>query len=578
MERPPHYARVRALLDALDAPVVQLWGWAGTGKRAILQALLEDQPGAEYLPAAWLAAPDKLEQRLRRRIGRRPALLVCEGDRVPHGLAPVASWLRPGQRLLVAGERRIEVPGGSIATPPESLLLRADEIRKLWRGAAGRLLTGADAERLLERSDGWLYPLSMWARDPSTASGRFGGDDRALWEPLADFLRERVLTTLTADEEALLLELAARVPVPWETFLSGEDSARRETTLRGMLERMALPRRCAQGRLLLPAPLTAFLAVEATLRRAGLPARVGEERSAASTLDGAAAPRGDPRGNRVAVASGLTARGSLPGAAEIEERDRHPAAADVRITLLGMPRVERCDSSGRMTPVAWSFKRPLRILAYLASAPDLQASREEIVSILWPDASEDVIRRNLHPAVSWLRRSVWPGSAHGAVVLLRDGVYSLDPALRWEVDVRSFLERVEEGAGHLARNRAEEAERSWEAAWRLYHGAFLQGWSDRWILAQRDELQLRFTDLLRRLGDLKARLGRLTEAEDAYRTLLLEDPLEEGVHVSIMRIYAARGRRDLVNRQYQRLRHVLLHELGVEPSPPTLDAFNDLML
>ncbi len=180
-------------------------------------------------------------------------------------------------------------------------------------------------------------------------------------------------------------------------------------------------------------------------------------------------------------------------------------AADVRIGLLGVPRVERRDASGALVPVAWSFKRPLRILAYLASAPDLQASREEIVSILWPESSEDAIRRNLHPAVSWLRRSVWPGRrSPAACVLLRDGVYSLDPTLHWEVDVRLFLERIEDGARHLARGRAEEAEASWEAAWRLYQGAFLQGWSERWVLAQRDELQLRFTDLLRRLGDLKA--------------------------------------------------------------------------
>ena len=83
--------------------------------------------------------------------------------------------------------------------------------------------------------------------------------------------------------------------------------------------------------------------------------------------------------------------------------ERDPVIADVRIGLLGVPRVER-RVEGAMVPVAWSFKRPLRILAYLASAPDLQASREEIVSILWPESSEEAVRRNLHPAVSWLRR------------------------------------------------------------------------------------------------------------------------------------------------------------------------------
>ena len=47
-------------------------------------------------------------------------------------------------------------------------------------------------------------------------------------------------------------------------------------------------------------------------------------------------------------------------------------------------------------------------------------------------------------------------------MLLRDGVYSLDPTLHWEVDVRLFLERIEDGARHLARGRVEEAEASWE--------------------------------------------------------------------------------------------------------------------
>jgi DNA-binding SARP family transcriptional activator len=558
--RPPHYARVRALLGALDAPVVQLWGWPGTAKRAILRGLLEDEPEAVYLPAAWLAAPERLEERLGRKVGRRPALLVGE-DRDgpwriaadPAGLATVAALLGPGQRLLVAAERRLALGDGSVATPPDQLLLRCDEIRVLWRAACGRELTRASSERLRDHSDGWPLLLELWARDPAIASGPFDDDERPPLTPIAGLLRERVMAALTADEEEVLCALAERGPagVPWQLFVAAGDRRRRESTLRSLIDRWALPI-VESGHLRLPAALAALLATER------------------ATVLAASAPNGESAGSPPAIAAS--------GLVHELRREERSDAVDVRIGLLGVPRVERRDTSGRLVPVSWSFKRPLRILAYLASAPDLQASREEIVSILWPDASEDTVRRNLHPAVSWLRRSVWPGNGPGGVVLLRDGVYSLDPSLRWEVDVRSFFERIEEGGRHLARGPMEEAVASWEAAWRLYQGPFLQGWSDRWVLAQRDELQLRFTDLLRRLGDLKARLGQLTDAEDAYRTLLLEDPLEEGVHVSIMRIYAARGRRDLVNRQYQRLRSVLLQELGVEPSPPTLDAFNELMM
>jgi DNA-binding SARP family transcriptional activator len=45
----------------------------------------------------------------------------------------------------------------------------------------------------------------------------------------------------------------------------------------------------------------------------------------------------------------------------------------------------------------------------------------------------------------------------------------------------------------------------------------------------------------------------------------------------MMQVYAARGRRDLLNRQYGRLRQVLLSELGVEPSAATLEVYNSLL-
>jgi DNA-binding SARP family transcriptional activator len=534
-ERPPHYARVRALLGALDAPVVQLWGWPGTGKRAILRGILDDEPGAEYLPPTWLTSPLGLERRLDQRFGFRAALLVSPDAVDQEALALATTLLRPGQRLLVGGERRLDLGRGAQVTGPEQLLLRPDEIAALWLVSCGRALTTQESALLHQRSDGWYLPLALWARDPATANGPFDDDDRFDSAPFAGFLRERVLAALVPDELEVVRQLAGHGDISWRSFFETDDRRRCEPTLRSLIEWLGMPR-VEDERIRLPRLLVDLLRAEASTRS-----------------DGAA----------VAAAA--------PG-----PRNGTP---DVRIALLGGARVERRDAdSDRLVEVGWTFKRPLRILAYLASAPDLQASREEIVSILWPEASEEAIQRNLHPAVSWLRRTVWPGCEPGGVVLLRDGVYSLDPSLRWEVDVRSFLERIEEGARHEARGRVEAAEASWEAAWRLYQGAFLQGWSDRWILAQRDELQLRFTDLLRRLGDLKARLGRLTDAEDAYRTLLLEDPLEEGVHVSIMRIYAVRGRLDLVNRQYQRLRQVLLQELGVEPSPPTVDVFNDLML
>ena len=64
---------------------------------------------------------------------------------------------------------------------------------------------------------------------------------------------------------------------------------------------------------------------------------------------------------------------------------------------------------------------------------------------------------------------------------------------------------------------------------------------------------------------------------DAYRSVLLEDPLQERVHLAVMRLYASQGRRDLVRRQYDRLCTLLLEELGVEPMPQTTREYHRLM-
>ena len=105
----------------------------------------------------------------------------------------------------------------------------------------------------------------------------------------------------------------------------------------------------------------------------------------------------------------------------------------------------------------------------------------------------------------------------------------------------------------------------------------LQGYDDAWITTRREQLQRLYLNLLRELGGLYSDLDRLVDAEDAYRSLLAEDPLQEAVYVSIMRIYSRRGRRDLVRRQYERLCSILLEELGVEPMPATSDEYHQLM-
>src|SRR5207244_3231320 len=51
--------------------------------------------------------------------------------------------------------------------------------------------------------------------------------------------------------------------------------------------------------------------------------------------------------------------------------------------------------------------------------------------------------------------------------------------------------------------------------------------------------------------------------------LLSLDPLQENVHRTLMRLYAARGRHDAALAQYERCRRELSDQLGVQPESQT---------
>jgi DNA-binding SARP family transcriptional activator len=230
-------------------------------------------------------------------------------------------------------------------------------------------------------------------------------------------------------------------------------------------------------------------------------------------------------------------------------------------------------------PIECRLRRSFQILAYLASAPGLEAGREELIEAIWPTDGEQTIDRNFHPTLSHLRRSLEGGrnKEEPPSLLFRSGVYRLNPEYDWEVDILDLSRRIDEGKAAQARGDLPAAADLWRGAWSLYRGPFLQGHYEAWVVARREVYQKTYLEVLRDLGDLYQRLGRAEEAVDAYRAVLIEDPLQERVHVSLMQLYSGQGRRDMVRRQYDRLCSMLLDELGVEPLPATTREYHRLM-
>jgi DNA-binding SARP family transcriptional activator len=530
----PQAERLVARLRALETPLVQVWGWPGSGKSALLAAFLDSQGtsaiGLSLGDFAEGAEGEGLRERIETAHAAGIRWLVVAGD-PGESVSEAARWLRPGQRLVFAGERRRRDPALEVALlPPQELLLEAREVAALWQLLTGSAPSPVTARRLQEASDGWYRPLRL-AIDATGGAGLEVATPELLLEipPVRFFLRHEVLDGFAAEELESLLTVPAERP--------GGDE--RETRMAwALLESRGLWLEGAQ-RDRIPRLLAAGLQIERQRREA----RAGRSRSAV--------------------------------AAPVWTSDQRPAFL---LSLLGSPAARRRGPEGE-TVVECRLKRSFQVLAYLASSPRLEATRDEVVEAIWPTDGEQTIERNFHPTLSHLRRALEGGRSKDEPpsLLLRAGVYRLNPEYDWEVDVLDLVRRVEEGKAAQERGDLLAAADLWRGAWSLYRGPFLQGHYEAWVAARREIYQKSYLEMLRELGDVYQRLGRVEEAVDAYRSVLVEDPLQEKVHVSLMQLYAGQGRRDMVRRQYDRLCTMLHEELSVAPMPQTTREYHRLM-
>jgi DNA-binding SARP family transcriptional activator len=554
--QPPHLARLLRRLRALDAPLIEVWGWPGSGRSALLGAILAAEgAGAAGVALGELAHEGELRHALAAARGagaRWFVASVCPEDRVAHA----ARWLLPGERLIFATDRRVRPPAGLACSvlSPQELLLDLQETATLWY-----LLTGTAPEpaaSLRAATDGWYRPLRL-ALEATGGGGLAGAGPEALLEipAVRSFLRHEVIEALAPKERETLLAVPPE-PAAWTE----------PAPLRELVDALGLWVEGPEGDRP-PRLLAAYLERAARRRRSTLAVRT--TRGRAATADPSAEP---PDGAADEPVEGAEDRRRRPPDAECGERPVY------RLGLLGEPFV-RQQAAGGSRDLGWRLRRSFQILAFLASSPGLQAGREDLIEAVWPREGERTIDRNFHPTLSHLRRAL-EGDRRGDVpppLLFRGGVYRLNPEIAWEVDLLEFRERLERGRTAAESGEPASAAPEWEGAWKLYRGPFLQGYYDAWVNERRESCQRLYLDLLRDLGDLYVRLARVADAMDAYRAVLIEDPLQERIHVAVMRLYAGQGRRELVRRQYDRLCALLLDELGISPLGDTTEEYHRLM-
>jgi DNA-binding SARP family transcriptional activator len=116
-----------------------------------------------------------------------------------------------------------------------------------------------------------------------------------------------------------------------------------------------------------------------------------------------------------------------------------------------------------------------------------------------------------------------------------------------------------------------------EAALELYRGDLLPGlpYAD-WVQAERERLRDTYHRILLGKGMLALHEDRATEAAEAARAILADDPLHEEGQRLLMPALAAQGEWDALARGYALFARRFVREMGTLPGPETAALYRDL--
>ncbi len=244
--------------------------------------------------------------------------------------------------------------------------------------------------------------------------------------------------------------------------------------------------------------------------------------------------------------------------------------SELNLNLLGTPMLLVDNQPVPLSP------RTALLCAYLALSPPGGRLRSTVAAQFFADCPVEAARRRLNTALWRLQAEV--RSRTGVELVGRPGnqCLALSPAAKMRIDAVVFEDQLAPVLARAPGTLSLESVARIEGALALHRGPLIQACDDDWVLTARHRIETLYVTALDYLiqhhgarGDLGA-VGRYADLA------LTVEPLREDIHRHVMTAYAGAGRLDLVERQFEQCRLVVLTELGADPMPETLELYGRL--
>ncbi|MEM7134462.1 MAG: tetratricopeptide repeat protein [Chloroflexota bacterium] len=231
----------------------------------------------------------------------------------------------------------------------------------------------------------------------------------------------------------------------------------------------------------------------------------------------------------------------------------------IQIRLLGPPQIQVDEQLIRKI----GSQKSLALLGYLLCHPQAH-SRSTLAGLLWLDKPESDARRNLRWALGQLNKvlpTCFEATRH---------TISFEPTSTVWLDVSATDE-------FLTRKDVDSLTQAVE----LYQGEFMAGLTlddcpelEMWLLQEREAWRMRVTQTLETLVNHYAEEGMYDESMKLALRLLELEPWREEAHQQLMWLLATTGQRTAAISQFESCVTILERELGVEPTPQTIELYD----
>jgi DNA-binding SARP family transcriptional activator len=202
-----------------------------------------------------------------------------------------------------------------------------------------------------------------------------------------------------------------------------------------------------------------------------------------------------------------------------------------------------------------------RLVAFVALS-GRTLTRQHVAGSLWPDTPEQRAGANLRSSLWRLRNGGCPVIAstsrwlemRGEIVLDVDGLVSLT----W-----ACLDAASEPSDREVATLAMAAD-------------LLPGWSDDWVVVERERLRQLRVHSLERVCEKLTAIGRFGAAVEAGLAAIRDEPLRESAQTVLIRAHLAEGNASEALVRFHRYWQLLRTEMGIEPSREFADLLDEI--